>query len=271
MAQWVCNVCGAFLRCIQGPLLISSIWENTHHYANIKCIWYQLWWIGFFMRLPLIYIHLPQILFLFRAKSTCVPSFFVFILALGGQTSKSATNDIRNDKAAFCNVCCGVNGNGEVFWCGIWADGDANDQSGTRGSEHQHNNDINEQWETRSQRTTRDGIGSKLTYRESVSSLATIKQHEKLNDGRPWFIQTHAENAFKYKFVETHSEFQGLLKFPKIWLKEADVTLRQYCTRNNSNATELKVKQLSSHLYCSQAEKMVLSLPLLLYIYLFLC
>lgn len=32
------------------------------------------------------------------------------------------------------------------------------------GSEHQHNNDINEQWETTGQRTTQDGIGSRLTY-----------------------------------------------------------------------------------------------------------
>lgn len=70
------------------------------------------------MGFPLIYIYVPQILFLFRDKSTYVLAFFVFILALGCQTSKCATNDICNDKAALCNVCCGVNGIGEVFWCG---------------------------------------------------------------------------------------------------------------------------------------------------------
>lgn len=53
------------------------------------------------------------------------------------------------------------------------------------GSEHQHNNDINEQWETTGQRMTQDGIGSRLTYHEIVSSFARRKQHEKLNNGCP--------------------------------------------------------------------------------------
>lgn len=66
----------------------------------------------------LIYIRLPPIHFLFRAKSTYIPSFFVFFLALGCQTSECASNDISNNKAALCNVCCSVNGNGKVFWCG---------------------------------------------------------------------------------------------------------------------------------------------------------
>lgn len=173
---------------------------------------------------PLIYIHLPHILFLFGAKYTCVLSFFAFILALGCQTSKCATNDISNDKAALCSVCCSVNDNGEVFWCGNRADGDANDQNGARGSEHQHNNDINEQWETTGHRMTLDGIGSRLTDHGFFLSFATIKQHEQLNNGRPRFIQTHTENTFESKFLETYSEFQGLLKFPKFWLNETGVT-----------------------------------------------
>lgn len=35
------------------------------------------------------------------------------------------------------------------------------------------------------------GIVSKLTYRGIVSSFATKKQHEELNNGRRPFIQTH--------------------------------------------------------------------------------
>lgn len=72
-------------------------------------------------------------------------------------------------------VCCSVNDNDEVFWCENKADGDANDQNGTHGSEHQHNNDINEQWETKGQRMTKDGIGSKLTYHGIISPFATRK------------------------------------------------------------------------------------------------
>lgn len=40
---------------------------------------------------------------------------------------------------------------------------------------------------------TKDGIGSKLTYHGIISPFATIKQHEKLNNGHPHFIQSHTE------------------------------------------------------------------------------
>lgn len=81
---------------------------------------------------------------------------------------------------------------------------DANDQNGTHGGEHQHNNDINEQWETKGQRMTKDGIGSKLTYHGIISPFATIKQHEKLNNGHPHFIQSH-------------TEMNRILKSPNSW------------------------------------------------------
>lgn len=101
-------------------------------------------------------------------------------------------------------MCCSVNDNDEVFWCENKADGDANDQNGTHGGEHQHNNDINEQWETKGQRMTKDGIGSKLTYHGIISPFATIKQHEKLNNGHPHFIQSH-------------TEMNRILKSPNSW------------------------------------------------------
>lgn len=64
------------------------------------------------------------------------------------------------------------------FWCENKDGNDANDKNDDRGGEHQHNNDINEQWEKEVQMMKRTNgiISSKVPWHGIISSFTIVIQ-----------------------------------------------------------------------------------------------
>lgn len=146
------------------------------------------------MGFPLIYIHLPRILFLFRAQSTYVPSFFVFIVALCCQTSNLMILVMVQQQCVLQLMLLQTIKTGPV-----------------------EANIIIIVALMNSGRQEAGGWRKMELVLNFVSSIATLKQQEKQNNTHPSFTQTGTEKDSN--FLKTDLQFRTVLKFPEFWFK----------------------------------------------------